>query len=52
MGLPICAPYTDSGKVSKSGIVRQHDAGAWESLSVETQEQVIGRRKIDSVESA
>ena len=28
----------------------QHDAGAWESLTVETQEQVIGRRKADSVE--
>jgi putative iron-dependent peroxidase len=28
----------------------QHDAGAWESLSVETQEKVIGRRKADSVE--
>jgi putative iron-dependent peroxidase len=27
-----------------------HDAAAWESLSVETQEQVIGRRKLDSVE--
>ncbi len=28
----------------------QHDAGAWESLTVETQEQVIGRRKVDSEE--
>jgi putative iron-dependent peroxidase len=28
----------------------QHDAAAWESLTVETQEQVIGRRKVDSVE--
>lgn len=28
----------------------RHDAGAWESLTVETQEQVIGRRKADSVE--
>ena len=27
-----------------------HDATAWESLEVETQEQVIGRRKLDSVE--
>jgi putative iron-dependent peroxidase len=27
-----------------------HDAAAWESLSVEAQEQVIGRRKLDSVE--
>jgi putative iron-dependent peroxidase len=27
-----------------------HDAAAWESLSVEAQEQVIGRRKVDSVE--
>jgi len=27
-----------------------HDAVAWESLDVETQEQVIGRRKADSVE--
>jgi len=28
----------------------QHDAVAWESLPVEDQEQVIGRRKVDSVE--
>jgi porphyrinogen peroxidase len=28
----------------------QHDATAWESLGVERQEQVIGRRKADSVE--
>jgi putative iron-dependent peroxidase len=28
----------------------QHDAVAWESLGVERQEQVIGRRKADSVE--
>jgi putative iron-dependent peroxidase len=28
----------------------QHDAVAWESLDVEVQEQVIGRRKADSVE--
>jgi putative iron-dependent peroxidase len=28
----------------------RHDAAAWESLTVETQEQVIGRRKADSVE--
>jgi putative iron-dependent peroxidase len=28
----------------------RHDAGAWESLAVESQEQVIGRRKVDSVE--
>jgi porphyrinogen peroxidase len=27
-----------------------HDAAAWEGLSVETQEQVIGRKKLDSVE--
>src|SRR5262245_27434262 len=27
-----------------------HDATVWESLPVETQEQVIGRRKADSVE--
>jgi putative iron-dependent peroxidase len=28
----------------------EHDAGAWEALSVEAQERVIGRRKLDSVE--
>src|SRR5499427_10511182 len=28
----------------------QHDAVAWKSLPVEDQEQVIGRRKVDSVE--
>jgi putative iron-dependent peroxidase len=28
----------------------QHDAAAWESLGVERQEQVMGRRKADSVE--
>src|SRR5215475_5308338 len=28
----------------------QHDAAAWESLGIEPQEEVIGRRKIDSVE--
>jgi len=28
----------------------QHDATAWESLAVERQEEVIGRRKVDSVE--
>jgi porphyrinogen peroxidase len=28
----------------------QHDAVLWESLGVERQEQVIGRRKVDSVE--
>ena len=28
----------------------QHDAGAWESLTAETQELVIGRRKADSEE--
>jgi putative iron-dependent peroxidase len=28
----------------------QHDAVAWESLAVDDQEQVIGRRKVDSVE--
>jgi porphyrinogen peroxidase len=27
-----------------------HDASAWESLEIDTQEQVIGRRKLDSVE--
>jgi porphyrinogen peroxidase len=27
-----------------------HDATAWEALPVETQEQVIGRRKLDSIE--
>src|SRR4029453_12190826 len=27
-----------------------HDAAAWESLAVEAQEAVIGRRKADSVE--
>jgi porphyrinogen peroxidase len=30
----------------------QHDALAWESLPVETQESIIGRRKVDSVELA
>jgi putative iron-dependent peroxidase len=28
----------------------EHDAAAWEALSLEAQEQVIGRRKLDSVE--
>jgi putative iron-dependent peroxidase len=28
----------------------EHDAAPWEALSVEAQEQVIGRRKLDSVE--
>ena len=27
-----------------------HDAAAWEALRIDTQEQVIGRRKLDSVE--
>jgi porphyrinogen peroxidase len=28
----------------------QHDAAAWESLSIEAQEQVIGRTKLESIE--
>lgn len=45
------------GKAGEAGTILllqkwKHETSAWESLSVKQQEQVIGRRKLDSVELA
>jgi putative iron-dependent peroxidase len=48
----VLVPYGNPGAGGTILLLQKwvHDAGAWEALSVEQQERVIGRAKLDSVE--